>query len=76
MAVVLKNKKTKLENLGFAHFCGGGGSRKVLTRKLQFSTMRKKILTTKIALGYHLGPLHLKFDLSKAISLLTRAIKI
>ena len=44
MAVVLKNKKTKLENLGFAHFCGGGGSRKVLTRKLQFSTMRKKIL--------------------------------
>ena len=25
MAVVLKNKKTKLENLGFAHFCGGGG---------------------------------------------------
>ena len=29
-----------------------------------------------MALGYRLGPLTLKFDLSKAIGLLTRAIKI
>ena len=42
MAVVLKNKKTKLENLGFAHFCGGGGVQKGLNQETTVFHNEKK----------------------------------